>query len=360
MPIPAQRDLESSRAAFRDWLATKLADASDVEVSALSVPSGSGFSNETLLADVTWRETTAAGAADRSDSLVIRVKPTGFQVFLDADFAQQYRLLSVLDSDTPVPVPPMLWFEDDSSVLGAPFFVMRRVRGAAPTDQPPYNEAGWLYEATTAEREVLWRNAVDALITVHRVPLETVSFLAKPELGDTGFDQLFAYWQQSFAWAAQDRAQPVAQAAWDWMAANLPAHRPTALSWGDSRVGNILFDNGRVSAVVDWEMLSLGGHMVDVGWWLFLDDYHALDAPRLPGLGSREETIALWEAGTGEQVEDLAWYEVFAGFRFAVVMMRLLQMLEAWGVVVPTDDHNESNNPVTRLLAHKLQVAKRG
>jgi len=355
MPIPAQRDLEQSRLALRDWLATQLPDARDVEVSDLTVPSGSGFSNETLLAEASWRD---AAGVEQTDSLVVRVKPTGFQVFLDADFALQYRILSVLDRESDVPVPPMLWFEDDPAVLGAPFFVMRRVAGAAPSDQPPYNEGGWLFEATTAEREVLWRNAIDALITVHRVPTEQVAFLAKPELGDTGFDQLFAYWKQSFEWAAQGRPQPAAQAAWEWMAANLPANRPTALSWGDSRVGNILFDRGQVSAVVDWEMLSLGGHMVDVGWWLFLDDYHAMDAPRLPGLGSREETIALWEAGTGEQVEDLPWYEVFAGFRFAVVMMRLMQMLAAWGVVVPSDEYNEANNPVTRLLAHKLELAK--
>jgi aminoglycoside phosphotransferase (APT) family kinase protein len=94
--------------------------------------------------------------------------------------------------------------------------------------------------------------------------------------------------------------------------------------------------------------------MVDLGWWLFLDDYHTLDAPRLPGLGGRAETIAMWEAGTGEKADDLHWYEVFAGFRFTVVMMRLTQMLEAYGVMEPNEFYNERNNPVSRLLETKL------
>jgi aminoglycoside phosphotransferase (APT) family kinase protein len=350
MPIPAQRDLDESRSALQTWLAAKIPEATEVTVSALSVPEGSGFSNETLLADITWR----TPHQEKSDSLVIRVKPTGYQIFLEADFELQYRLLAVLDADTDVPVPPTLWFETDESVLGAPFFVMRRVPGRAAADRPPYNESGWLFDATPEERRRLWERAVDALIAVHRVPTETVAFLAKPELGDTGFDQTLTYWQRSFEWAKRGLPNPVGDAALEWLLANLPATRPTALSWGDARVGNILFHEGAVTAVLDWEMLSLGGHEMDLGWWLFLDDYHTIDVPRLPGLGDREETIARWEAGTGETAGDLLWYEIFAGFRFVIVMMRLSQMFESWGVKVSTPDDSETNNQVTRLLAAKI------
>ncbi len=352
MPIPAQRDLELSRLSFRDWLATTIEGATDVDVAELDSPSGSGFSNETLFANVSWK----ADGREHTDSLVVRVKPTGFQVFYDADFELQFRLLQTLGAETDVPVPQALWFESDPAVLGAPFFVMRRIAGRAPTDQPPYNEAGWLFDSTEAERAQLWRSGLDALIAVHKVPLETVAFLAKPELGETGLDQLITFWQRSFDWAAAGRPQPIAERAWEWLLANLPANRATSLSWGDSRVGNILFDDGRVTAVVDWEMLSLGGHMVDLGWWLFLDDYHTIDAPRLAGLGNRADTIAIWEAGTGEKADDLEWYEIFAGFRFTVVMMRLCQMLEDYGVMAQNDFYNEANNPVSRLLGQKVDL----
>jgi aminoglycoside phosphotransferase (APT) family kinase protein len=359
MGIPAQRDPDVTRKTLADWLQQRLPGARDVEISELKVPEESGFSNETLMADVQWQESGRAG----NDSIVVRVKPTGYKVFLDADFEQQWRLLTLLDKETDVPVPPMLWFEEDDSVLGAPFFVMRKVDGRPAPDRPPYNQAGWLYDATPAEREEAWSNAIDALVAVHRVPTEMVMFLDKPELGSTGFDQIFNYWGKSFEWAARGKSQPVAEAAWEWLNANMPTSRPTALSWGDCRIANVLFAPDRsVRAVVDWEMLSLGGHEMDLGWWLFLDDFHAFETTRLAGLGTRADTIERWEAGTGEKADDLHWYDVFAGFRFAIVMMRLAQMFESWGMDIgqgsPAD--METNNDVTHVLARKLDVAPPG
>jgi aminoglycoside phosphotransferase (APT) family kinase protein len=247
----------------------------------------------------------------------------------------------------------MLWFEEDASILGARFFVMRKVNGAAPADVPNYNEAGFLFEAAPAQRRKLWENAVDALIKVHQVPLETVNFLDKPELGSTGFDQVFEYWRRSYEWAARGKPQPVADIAWEWLNANMPTNRPTALSWGDSRLGNILFDEFEVAAVVDWEMLSLGGHEMDLGWFLFLDDFQQAGRPRLEGMGSKEDTIARWEAGTGEKAEDILWYQIFAGFRFACVMMRIIQMYDLPEGSTPDP---ETDNPVTRLLAQLLEL----
>jgi aminoglycoside phosphotransferase (APT) family kinase protein len=357
MPIPAQRDLDQTRRAFTAWITTQLekssaAPVSDVLVSDFSAPSGSGYSNETLLADVTWN---AAGAAC-SDSLVIRIEPSGYKVFLEADFELQHRMLTLLDQQTDVPVPPTLWFESDPSILGARFFVMRRIRGAAPADVPPYLTAGFLFDATVEQRRTLWRNAMDAMIKVHSVPLEQVAFLAKPELGETGFDQIFEYWKRSYEWSARGKPQPVADHAWKWMNANMPTVRPTALSWGDARLGNMMFDDFEVTGVLDWEMLSLGGPSMDLGWWLFLEDFQAFGLEPLEGMGSREETIAYWEAGTGQTVTDLHWYEVFAGFRFACVMMRIIQMYADWGVLPDDGVDREIDNPVTRVLAQKLGI----
>jgi aminoglycoside phosphotransferase (APT) family kinase protein len=347
VPVPTRRDPEETKRALASWLAPRL-DRPGASITDLSVPSGAGFSNETLVVDV---------AGER---LVVRLEPTAFQLFLDADFELQYRLLSTLGASTPVPVPPVLWYEPDPGVLGAPFFVMRHVEGRAVTDSPPYNESGWLYETPAAERERIWRNAVDALVSVHNVPTSVASFLAKPALGATGLDQSVAYWGRSFEWAARGRPQPVAEAAWEWLAAHPPRQRDTALSWGDARMGNMLFRDCEVAAVLDWEMLSLGGPVMDLGWWLFLDDFHAFGVPRLPGLGSRADTIALWEAGTGRRAVDLDWYEIFAGFRFAIVMMRMAQMFQSWGVARPGLEDMETNNTVLHVLARKLEIPPPG
>lgn len=352
MPIPEMRDLTVARKVLRDWLADQLPDATGVEISELTAPGGTGFSNETLIFDATWHE----GDDRHERGLVVRVKPTGYQLFLEADFEQQYRLLKLLDDSTEVPVPPMYWFEDDAAVLGAPFFVMGKVDGKAPTDNPAYNQEGWLFDATPEQRATLWHSAMASFAKVHNPSIDA-SFLAKPQRGATGFDQQLKYWEESFTWAAQGRPQPVAEAAWAWMQANLPSERPTGLSWGDARIGNMLFDdNFECRAIVDWEMLSLGGPMYDLGWWLFLDRFHSegYGIPRLPGLGSYADTVAEYESLTGTKTHDLEFYEVYAGFRFAIVMIKLSQMFTAYDI--EGMESMETNNPVTQVLARMLDV----
>ena len=142
MPIPEQRDLEATRKTLVDWLGGRLAGASDIEVSSLVIPGGTGYSNETLLFDASWRD----GAASCADSYVLRVKPTGYQLFLDINFEEQYAVMKMLGETTDVPMPRMHWIEDDAGWLGAPFFVMGRVNGLIPSDDPCYNAAGFVFD----------------------------------------------------------------------------------------------------------------------------------------------------------------------------------------------------------------------
>lgn len=346
MPIPMQRSEADIGDALAQWIPIVEPDARDVIVRNLSAPLASGFSNETIFADLHW---VTKGGARRDESVVVRVKPTGYRVFLESDFDVQRAVMRALHDHGTVPVPLILWSDDDPDVFGAPFFVMRRVEGVPVPDRPPHYEAGWLLAASPPERRVVWESAIGALVSVHRVPLSVVSFVGKPGLGTSGFEQLLEYWRRSFEWAAAGRELRIARAALTWLEGNIPADRATALSWGDSRMGNMLFHQGKVSAVIDWEMVSLGGPLVDLGWWLFFDAYASVSVPRLEGLGSRAETIERWEAGTGVAARDLRWYEIFAAFRFALVLQRMADMTEA--------SPSQPDNKVLRLLAAWLDVA---
>ena len=146
MPIPEQRDLEAARGVIAAWLAAQLPEARNVEVGPISGPSFTGFSNETLLFDASY---STGDGEQVTESLVLRVKPTQHTVFMEADFESQYRVLRALGERTAVPVPRMRWFEEESSHLGAPFFVMDAVAGRAPTDTTPYTMGGWLIEEST-------------------------------------------------------------------------------------------------------------------------------------------------------------------------------------------------------------------
>ncbi|MBA3653420.1 MAG: phosphotransferase family protein [Actinobacteria bacterium] len=347
MPIPEQRDFEATRKVLAEWLRDKVGE---VQVSQLVIPDGTGYSNETLLFDAGSGGGTAA-------SYVLRVKPTGYQLFLETDFERQFEMMKLVAETTSVPMPQMLWFETDAAWLGAPFFVMSKVDGRIPSDNPCYNIEGFLFDATVDQRRQLWESALHAFTALHReVPAERIAFLAKPERGDTGFDQQWSYWSDSFEWAAQGREQPVADAALAWLVANMPSDRPTAFSWGDARPGNMIFDDFKCRAVLDWEMVSLGGPLADLGWWLFLDRFHSegYGVARLEGLGTREETLAIWEDRVGPTA-GVEWYEIYAGFKFAVIMIKLSQLFEHWEMMPAVDARAmERDNPVTAVLSAML------
>ncbi len=365
MPIPEQRNLEEARGILGKWLAEQLPGATDVEVGPIGGPAATGFSNETLLFDASWTQ----GGDAHTESLVVRVKPVAHTVFLEADFESQYQVLSTLGQRTDVPVPTMRWFEADDAWLGAPFFVMDRVDGRAPGDSPPYTHEGWLLdEATPAQRRTLVRSGLEAMAKVHAVDWRALGFdfLDKPQYGKLGFEQQLRYYEASFDWAAGSNPAPaVGIAALDWVRAHAPERDPEiTVCWGDARINNQLFGaDYRVAAVVDWEMVTLADPMMDLGWWLFLDRFfhEAQLATRMEGFPTREEMAAHYEQVSGRTAHDLEFYEIFAGLRFTVVMMRLAQLFLDFELVTQEQSAETArNNPVTRATADLLGIPSPG
>ncbi len=358
MPAPQGRDLELTGKQLREWLGQKLPEATDLALENLRGPDATGFSNDTLMFDLRYRE---AGVRQNL-GLVARIEPSGHRVFPEYDLSRQFAVMQLL-APSAVPVPRMCWEEADLCVLGAPFYVMERVEGRIPTDNPPYHVGGWVTEIAPAEREALWWSALDALCEIHTLDWRALGFefLAMPELGATPLEQQLRYYENYLEWAARGRPQPTAEAALAWLHANRPAGEPTTLVWGDARIGNMIFRESRCVAVLDWEMVTLGNPIEDLGWWIFLDRHHSegLESPRLAGFPSHEETVARYEAHTGFKAQDLAYYQVFAGFRFAVIMIRLAQGMVEYGVM-PADSDFETNNIVTRLLARILELPPPG
>src|SRR5256712_3608211 len=138
MPRPQQRDPEATRRQLAPWLARRMPQARDLAITNLAPPAATGFSNDTLLFDLEWTEDGRA----RREGMVVRIEPRGFTVFPAYDVGQQFRIMQRLGEATDVPVPPMFWLEERSDVLGARFFVMGRVEGRIPPDNPPYHAAG--------------------------------------------------------------------------------------------------------------------------------------------------------------------------------------------------------------------------
>ncbi len=97
--------------------------------------------------------------------------------------------------------------------------------------------------------------------------------------------------------------------------------------------------------------------MMDLGWGLFMDRYHSEgnDQPRLPGFPSREETIALYEERTGRTALHLEYFEILAGMRFSVILIRLAKQFKHNGLM-PEDTNFEIDNPVSNLHRKQLEA----
>ena len=335
------------------WVPSRLGvDA--VTITELTPPSGTGYSSETLLFTAEFDGETRR--------FVARLKPTRPGVFPEYDIDLQYDVMAALAAKTAIPVPEMLWREPDPTVLDTPFFVMAHVPGRVPSDNPPYTLEGWILDETEERRRTMHTSALETMARIHQLDPYDV-------LGDVtaklrhGLDDELAYYESFFEWAARGRPQPVAEKAWEWLHANRPrGDQPLGLSWGDSRISNMLFgDDLRPVAVLDWEMVSLNDPVMDLAWWLFLDRHftEGMGVPQPSGFFDRATTIARWEEHTGRAADNVDWYEIYGGFRFAVVMMSLTRLFIADGIM-PADTDFDRNNTVTQCLAPMLGLPHPG
>ena len=358
MPIAGQRDPEQTRVALTGWLAGQIAGVAEVEITDLVVPQSSGFSNETFLFTATL--TNAAGR-ERHD-LVLRSQPQEYALFPEIDLlAQQYRTMKLLGEHTDVPVARMRFAEADTSVLGQPFFVMDRLHGRVPSDQPPYTESGWVMDMRPEERAAQWRNGIEAMTKVARVDWKAVGFdyLDKPHHGRLGGEQRRNYFRKYLAWAADGQPQPVADPAWAWLEANWPDNDDVLeLCWGDARPGNQMYDDsGNVLGIFDWEMVSIGDAESDLGWWLFLQLFHTEGNghPLPAGVPDHAATVALWSAFMGRAPEHVDFYIRLAGFHFTLVMLRLSAMMKLFAPEMWAPEY-ETHNPVMTLTKQLIGI----
>jgi len=359
MPEIVQRDPLEVADALGGWLAERLEAGAAPEVANVEAPTSTGFSNETILCRATWSE-NGDRAAHR---IVVRVAPTKHLLFLDADFSVQYKVMAALtEARSGVPLPPLRWFEDDDRLLGAPFFVMDHVEGIVAGEPTYHND--WLMDASAERQARLWRTGLEAMAAVHRSDWRSLGleWLTDPARGGPGLGQQLSYYRDYLDWAAEGEPHPFSEAVWEW----LLAHRPEkpgepVLCWGDSRIGNIIWDDFRPGAVIDWEMATLAPPELDLGWWLYFDRQFSTGMvddprPRPAGFPSREETIAEYAELLGRPLADVEWYEVFAGFRFAVVFARLAHLIQGSGLL-PMESDMATNNIATQCLAQMLELA---
>ncbi|MDO7842187.1 phosphotransferase family protein [Sphingomonas immobilis] len=343
------RDPEALKPVLAELLAAEFPERAALTVTRADAPTGAGVNNETLLLDLAWRG-GEGGAVLRIDSADTLFPQPAFDTHIAL-----YQLVAEL---TDVPVPRAFGLHTDPALFGRPFFFMDRIKGRVPSDQPPFHTEGWVYDLDTAARASMWRQAVAAMAKLHALPLDRLTMLERPALGRSGVEQQFVYKLGYMEWALDGDRHPVLEAAADWLRANLPADAGTGFAWGDARPQNLMFDDGQLVALLDWDMASLGGAEMDFAWWTIMDlsVTHARGVPRLSGWGSPADTMALWEQLSGRKLRDMRWHFAFAAFRAGVIVMRLAKMLDARGHLPAQSMDWKDNNIGIQYLASMLDL----
>jgi aminoglycoside phosphotransferase (APT) family kinase protein len=357
---------------LRVWMADRLdADAGSVTISDLDIPVATGFSNETVFFTAHWVD----GNDPHEERFVARIEPADGGLFPVQTAATavsvelQQRIMSHLADPatgadaTKAPMPATLGHEPDPAVLGQPFFVMRFIDGVIPTDHPRYSQEGFLVdEATPAERTRMVQTGLEAMAAIHAVDWQAAGLDwldASGNCSPTQQTQLALY-RRYVDDELAGREHPVLARALDWLEANDPADERIGLSWGDARLGNIIWQGYRPAAVVDWEACALSPTEADLGWWLMFDrqSFDDVGAARMEGFPTRTEMISHYEAVSGREVRDPHYWEVFATMRFCAIFIRLADRLVAAGLV-PAERSPFAENHVTTALAILLDEGPR-
>ena len=354
----SSRDAASVPKALADWLAGQLAPGAEPEVTLHSGIDANGMSSETLIFDATWTE---AGSRVTHE-YVARVAPAAQDVPVFESYAleDQYEAMRLVAELSDVPVPRVSFMEPTGSVLGTPFFLMDRIAGLIPQDVLPYNFGdNWLFDASPDDQRRLQDHTVATIAALHTIPdaAANFSFLDPHQPGDTPLARNLARTRAWYDFAVKDIGpSPLAERGLDWLAAHLADAEAqgtgeTVLCWGDSRIGNTIYEDFTPVAVLDWEMAAIGPRELDLSWLVFAHQVFesitgVMEMPGMPHFLREEDVVATYEEVTGVALGDLTWFHIYNAVQWCIVFMRTGARSIHFGEIERPDD-------IETLMHHK-------
>ncbi len=397
-PQTSTRDHDELAERLSRWLGAR-PGATHGLVTNVAAPSTNGMSSETLLFDAEWVDADG----EHHERCVARLEPEAdaVPVFPSYDLELQYRVMNLVGDRSAVPVPRTLWFEPGREAVGSPFIVMRRVDGVVPPDVMPYPFGdNWLFDADPADQDRLQERSVQVLADLHAIEAtdDELSFLDTKASGDTPLRRHVNGQRAFYDWArgalgpsgpperetqgpsgpperetqgpsgpperggrpAGEIRIPVIEATFAWLDENWPDDEgPTVISWGDGRIGNIIYRDFEPVAALDWEMAALGPRELDLAWTIFIHRFfqdlaEQYGMPGMPNYLHRDDVAATYESMSGHTPRDLDWYLMYAALRHGIVMTRTAQRGVHFGerdAPEDPDDYVMHRVTIERMLA---------
>ncbi len=272
--------------------------------------------------------------ADRA--VVVKVAPPGVEPIAHRDVLRQARMITAL-GPTDVPVPAVLWADPGAPVDVPPLFVMSLVEGES--FEPLFDPPDGVPNQHVAQR---FRHAAEAMATLHR--------LRPSDLGLDGEPVVDAAAEIDRWCATLQTVDPALVPGWtetrDALRASVPSPMGPSVVHGDFRLGNLLAVDARITAVIDWEIWSIGDPRIDVGWFLVNADPATYRGPTtyasvVPPVG---ELAACYCGAFGADVPDVEWFMALACFKSAAT----------WGLIVKHNRRRSTPRPELEAMAPVL------
>jgi aminoglycoside phosphotransferase (APT) family kinase protein len=294
------------------WLAERLTTAKG-DIAVEQFPAGS--SNLTYLITI------------GDEEYVLRRPPFGNTVKSAHDMRREFQVLSKL-SAVYAPAPKPLLFCDDESVTGSEFYLMERRRGLIIRGKAPSELAA----SPVLQRDVC-RSFIENLASLHALDYERAG------LGDLGHPEGYVR-RQVEGWTkryfdAKTGEWPGLESAIKWLNENIPAETGAALIHNDYKFDNIMLDPAdltRITAVLDWEMVTVGDPLMDLGttlgYWMAKDAGDAmLNMPFNPRVLmeniTRRKLAEMYAEISGRDISNILFYYVFGAFKIAVIAQQI-------------------------------------
>lgn len=265
--------------------------------------------------------------ADKNE-YVLRRPPFGAEHIKSGhDMSREYRILSKLHRVYP-PAPRPLVYCDDTTILGAPFYLMNRIKGIILRKDPP-KELPILPD--TARK--LCENFIDNLAALHAIDYKAAGLeeLGKPE----GYvRRQVEGWTKRYTDSQTDKIADM-ETIIAWLAERIPNESGACIIHNDYKYDNIVLDENditKITGVLDWEMATVGCPLMDLGctlaYWINHDDPEDKQLMRmyptnLPGSMTRKELAARYGEKTGLDVSNMLFYYCYALFKVAVIAQQI-------------------------------------
>jgi aminoglycoside phosphotransferase (APT) family kinase protein len=278
---------------------------------------------------------------------VLRMDP--LEAITETDRKREFEIMNAVHGL--IPVPRMLWMDEDGSTFGRPAAIMSFVGGVTKPSDAGLKVSGLGTSLGPRLRAALKGPFLDYLVKLHALDWRQADL---PSFSAPAADPKQAglwslnYWKQMWALDGIEHI-PIMSYATQWLTDNIPDCHELVLAHCDYRTGNYLFDEsaGKITAVLDWEMARIGDFHEDLGWILvqifgtFEDNIF-----RASDLYEREEFISAYEAATGRTVnrKTLHYYDVMSSWKTYIITA-------ANGMSAARAQHNHQDVLLTFLAA---------